>query len=163
MLRHRPLPARAALLLAGILLIAANLRAPITGVAPVLAMIQASLGLGTAQAGLVTTLPLLAFALLSPVAPVLARRIGLERALFTALVLIGGGVALRSAGPLGCLYGGTAVIGAGIALGNVLLPSLLKRDFPARIATVTSAYALTMGVAAAVASATVFPLATHLG
>lgn len=163
MLRHRPLPARAALLLAGILLIAANLRAPITGVAPVLAMIQAGLDLGTAQAGLLTTLPLLAFALLSPVAPLLARRIGLERALFAALALIAGGVALRSAGPLGCLYGGTAVIGAGIALGNVLLPSLLKRDFPARIATVTSAYALTMGVAAAVASATVFPLATHLG
>lgn len=163
MLRHRPLPARAALLLAGILLIAANLRAPITGVAPVLMMIQAGLDLGTAQAGLLTTLPLLAFALLSPLAPLLARRIGLERALFAALALIAGGVALRSAGPLGCLYGGTAVIGAGIALGNVLLPSLLKRDFPARIATVTSAYALTMGVAAAVASATVFPLATHLG
>ena len=150
-------------LLAGILLIAANLRAPITGLAPVLAMIQADFGLGTVQAGILTTLPLLAFALLSPVAPLLARRIGLERALFAALVLIAGGVALRSAGPLGCLYGGTAVIGAGIALGNVLLPSLLKRDFPARIATVTSAYALTMGVAAAVASATVFPLATHLG
>ena len=163
MLRHRPLPARAALLLAGILLIAANLRAPITGVAPVLAMIQAGLDLGTAQAGLLTTLPLLAFALLSPVAPLLARRIGLEWALFAALALIAGGVALRSAGPLACLYGGTAVIGAGIALGNVLLPSLLKRDFPARIAAVTSAYALTMGVAAAVASATVFPLATHLG
>ncbi len=164
--RHRPLPARAAptaLLLAGILLIAANLRAPVTGLAPVLATIQASFGLGTAQAGLLTTLPLLAFALLSPVAPLLARRIGLERALFAALVLIAGGVALRSAGPLACLYGGTAVIGAGIALGNVLLPSLLKRDFPARIAAVTSAYALTMGVAAAVASATVFPLATHLG
>ena len=163
MLRHRPMPARAALLLAGILLIAANLRAPITGVAPVLAMIQASLGLGTAQAGLLTTLPLLAFAVLSPVAPLLARRIGLEWALFAALALIAGGVALRSAGPLACLYGGTAVIGAGIALGNVLLPSLLKRDFPARIASVTSAYALTMGGAAAVASATVFPLATHLG
>lgn len=164
--RHRPLPARAAptaLLLAGILLIAANLRAPVTGLAPVLATIQASFGLGTAQAGLLTTLPLLAFALLSPVAPLLARRIGLERALFAALVLIAGGVALRSAGPLGCLYGGTAVIGAGIALGNVLLPSLLKRDFPTRITAVTSAYALTMGVAAATASATVFPLATGAG
>ena len=90
MLRHRPLPARAALLLAGILLIAANLRAPITGVAPVLAMIQAGLDLGTAQAGLLTTLPLLAFALLSPVAPLLARRIGLEWALFAALALIAG-------------------------------------------------------------------------
>lgn len=68
-------PARAlpgALLLAGILLIAANLRAPITGLAPVLAMIQADFGLGTVQAGILTTLPLLAFALLSPVAPLLA-------------------------------------------------------------------------------------------
>lgn len=167
--RHPPAPhlparpLRTALLLAGILLIAANLRAPITGLAPVLAMIQAAFGLGTAQAGLLTTLPLLAFALLSPVAPLLARRVGLEQALFAALVLIAGGVALRSAGPLACLYGGTAVIGAGIALGNVLLPSLLKRDFPARIAAVTSAYALTMGVAAAIASATVFPLATGAG
>ena len=85
--RHRPLPARAAptaLLLAGILLIAANLRAPVTGLAPVLATIQASFGLGTAQAGLLPTLPLLAFALLSPVAPLLARRIGLERARWMA-------------------------------------------------------------------------------
>lgn len=164
--RRRTPPAhtlRTALLLAGILLIAANLRAPITGVAPVLAMIQATFALSTAQAGILTTLPLLAFALLSPVAPTIARRFGLERALFAALVLIGGGVAIRSAGPVGCLYGGTAVIGAGIALGNVLLPSLLKRDFPTRIAPVTSAYALTMGLAAATASATVFPLATRFG
>lgn len=152
-----------ALLLAGILLIAANLRAPITGLAPVLAMIQADVGLGTVQAGVLTTLPLLAFALLSPVAPLLAQRIGLERALLAALVLISGGVAIRSAGPVPCLYGGTALIGAGIAVGNVLLPSLLKRDFPARIALVTSAYALAMGLAAAIASATVFPLASRYG
>ncbi|MDD3325513.1 MAG: MFS transporter [Zoogloea sp.] len=152
-----------ALLLAGILLIAANLRAPITGLAPVLAMIQADVGLGTVQAGVLTTLPLLAFALLSPVAPLLAQRIGLERALLAALVLISGGVAIRSAGPVPCLYGGTALIGAGIAVGNVLLPSLLKRDFPARIALVTSAYALAMGLAAAIASATVFPLASQYG
>ncbi|MDD3354410.1 MFS transporter [Zoogloea sp.] len=163
---RRPLPVhflRTALLLAGILSIAVNLRAPITGLAPVLAMIQGSFALSTAQAGLLTTLPLLAFALLSPVAPVLARRVGLERALFAALVLIAGGVALRSAGPVGCLYGGTVVIGAGIAIGNVLLPSLLTRDFPQRIAAVTSAYTLTMGLAAAAASATVIPLATHPG
>lgn len=166
MTHRRNTPARAlpgALLLAGILLIAANLRAPITGLVPVLAMIQADFGLGTVQAGILTTLPLLAFALLSPVAPLLAQRIGLERALLAALVLIGGGVAIRSAGPVACLYGGTALIGAGIAVGNVLLPSLLKRDFPARIAPVTSAYALTMGLAAAIASATVFPLASQHG
>ncbi|MBN8440701.1 MAG: MFS transporter [Thauera sp.] len=154
---------RPVLLLIGILLIAANLRAPITGLAPVLSMIQSAFDLSTAAAGVLTTLPLLAFALVSPFAPMLARRFGLERTLFGALVLVGGGVVVRSLGPVWCLYGGTAVIGAGIAIGNVLLPSLLKRDFPNRIAKVTSAYALTMGIAAATASATVFPLASGFG
>jgi len=166
-MRTRPeLPAqdlRPVLLLIGILLIASNLRAPITGLAPVLAMIQGGFGLSTAQAGLLTTLPLLAFALVSPLAPWIARRHGLERTLFGALVLIAAGIALRPAGSLWSLYAGTAIIGAGIAVGNVLLPSLLKRDFPTRIATVTGAYALTMGIAAATVSATVFPLASGFG
>ncbi len=161
-----PVPARdlaLVLLLIGILLIATNLRAPITGLAPVLALIQQAFDLSTARAGLLTTLPLLAFALVSPVAPALARRHGLERTLFGALVLIAGGVALRSAGSAWSLFVGTAVIGAGIAVGNVLLPALLKRDFPTRIASVTGAYALSMGVAAAIASASVYPLASGLG
>lgn len=158
-----PQDQRAVLLLLGILLIATNLRAPITGLAPVLSMIQGAFDLSTAAAGLLTTLPLLAFALVSPLAPLLARQSGLERTLFGALVLIAAGVVMRSLGPAWCLYTGTAVIGAGIAVGNVLLPSLLKRDFPTRIAGVTGAYALTMGIAAAVASATVFPLATTFG
>lgn len=89
---------RALLLLGGILLIATNLRAPITGLAPVLGMIRDSFGLSTARAGLLTTLPLLAFALLSPFTPWLARRWGLERALFGALILIACGVTLRSGG-----------------------------------------------------------------
>ncbi len=154
---------RPALLLTGILLIAANLRAPVTGLAPVLAMIQEVFALDTARAGLLTTLPLLAFALVSPLAPWLARRVELERALFGALALIAAGVVLRSAGTVWSLFAGTAVIGAGIAIGNVLLPALLKRDFPSRIASVTGAYALSMGVAAALASATVFPLASQGG
>ena len=154
---------RALLLLAGILLIATNLRAPITGLAPVLTMIQDAFALGTARAGLLTTLPLLAFALVSPFAPALARRWGLERTLFGARGLIAAGVALRSAGAAWSLFAGTAVIGAGIAVGNVLLPALLKRDFPARIAAVTGAYALTMGVAAGAVSAAVFPLAAGFG
>ena len=158
-----PQDTRALLLLAGILLIATNLRAPITGLAPVLTIIQDAFALGTARAGLLTTLPLLAFALVSPFAPGLARRWGLERTLFGALALIACGVVLRSAGSEWNLFAGTAVIGAGIAVGNVLLPALLKRDFPARIAAVTGAYAVTMGVAAGAVSATVFPLATGFG
>ena len=61
------------------------------------------------------------------------------------------------------LYVGTAVIGSGIAIGNVLLPSLLKRDFPQRVAGLTSAYVLTMSIAAGAASAMAVPLASLAG
>ena len=123
--------ARPALLIVGILLIAANLRAPVTGVAPLLDLIQPAFGLSNAEAGILTTLPLLAFALISPFSALLAREYGLEPTLFGALILIAGGIVMRSLGPAWCLYLGTWVIGSGIAVGNVLLPSLLKRDFPA--------------------------------
>src|SRR5665213_270970 len=144
--------ARPLLLVAGVLLIAASLRAPFTVVAPVLGLIRASFDLGTAGAGMLTALPLLTFALISPFAGLVARKSGLERTLGSALALIGGGIALRSLGPMWCLYLGTFAIGTGIALANVLLPSLIKRDFPHRIAGLTGAYAVTMGVAAALAA-----------
>ncbi|OTP66996.1 MULTISPECIES: CynX/NimT family MFS transporter [Burkholderiaceae] len=154
-----PIVVRPALLIVGILLIAANLRAPFTGVAPLLGLIRANADLTTTEAGMLITLPLLAFAIVSPFAARVAREYGLERSLFAALVLIGAGIAVRSTGTVWCLYLGTAIIGGGIALGNVLLPSLLKRDFPDKTATLTSAYALTMGVGAAIASVIAVPLA----
>jgi MFS transporter, CP family, cyanate transporter len=151
--------ARPALLIAGILLIAASLRAPITVIAPVLDMIRATFGLGTAEAGALTTLPLLAFAVASPFAVLIAREYGLERSLFGALVLIAGGIVLRSLGVIWCLFLGTGVLGVGIAIANVLLPSLLRRDFPDRIASLTGAYALMSGVVAGLASAAAVPVA----
>jgi CP family cyanate transporter-like MFS transporter len=154
---------RPALLIVGILLIAANLRAPITGIAPVLGMIRETFGLGTVEAGALTTLPLLMFAVASPFTVLLAREYGLERSLFAALVLIAGGISLRSLGLVWCLFLGTAVIGVGIAVANVLLPSLLKRDFPDRIASLTGTYALTAGVVAALASAVAVPIASLPG
>lgn len=151
------------LLLAGLLLIACVLRAPVTGVAPVLDLIQATYGLTRAQAGLLTTLPLVAFGVISPFAALLARAYGLERALFGALVLMVAGMGVRWAGPLWALYVGTALIGAGIAVANVLVPSLVKRDFPARVPTVTGMCALMMGAVAAGASAIAVPLADAYG
>mgnify|MGYP003576780217 CR=1 FL=1 len=145
-------------IIAGILLFAANLRGPFTAVGPVLDVIQKAFGIGAGAAGALITLPLLTFCLVSPFAAGLARRLGLERALFLALVLIGGGILARSVGPIGLLYAGTAVLGAGIAIGNTLLPSLLKRDFPDQIAKLTAVYALTMGLASGVGSAVVVPL-----
>lgn len=150
---------RRTILVLGILLIAANLRGPITGIAPLLGMIQETTGIGTAQIGALTTLPLLAFAVMSPFAVLLARAWGIERSLFAALLLIAAGVAVRSLGPVWCLFAGTTVIGVGVAIGNVLLPGLIKRDFPDRIGEMTSAYALTAGLAAAAASALAVPAA----
>lgn len=150
-----------ALLIAGILMIATTLRVTFTGAAPLLDAIRADYGLTTAQTGLLTTLPLLAFALVSPLAATVARRWGIERSLLAAMLLICMGIAIRSLPSSGALFGGTAVIGCGIALGNVLLPGLIKRDFSQHVAKLTGAYSLTMGAAAALGSAMVVPLALH--
>ncbi|MHA1138723.1 CynX/NimT family MFS transporter [Enterobacter mori] len=148
-----------ALLIAGILMIATTLRVTFTGAAPLLDTIRQDYGLTTAQTGLLTTLPLLAFALISPLAAGVARRIGMERSLFLALLLICAGIGVRSLPSASLLFIGTAVIGCGIALGNVLLPGLIKRDFPGQVAKLTGAYSLTMGASAALGSALIVPLA----
>ena len=150
-------------LVIGILLVAMTLRAPFTGIAPLLPTLGHSLQLDTLQIGLLTTLPLLAFALLSPLVPFLTRHLGLERSVAAALVIICLGVVLRSIGHVSALYLGTVLIGAGIAMGNVILPSLLKRDFATTLPKMTGAYSLTMGVSAALASVIVVPLAAKLG
>ncbi|EPQ0973215.1 CynX/NimT family MFS transporter [Citrobacter farmeri] len=150
-----------ALLIVGILMIATTLRVTFTGAAPLLDAIRADYGLTTAQTGLLTTLPLLAFALVSPLAAGIARRIGMERSLFVAMLLICAGIAMRSLPSVSLLFFGTAVIGCGIALGNVLLPGLIKRDYSQHVARLTGAYSLTMGAAAALGSALVVPLALN--
>ncbi|HBM3061226.1 TPA: CynX/NimT family MFS transporter [Klebsiella oxytoca] len=150
---------RPLLLIAGILLIATTLRVAFTGAAPLLDAIRSEYGLTTAQTGLLTTLPLLAFGLVSPLAAGIARRFGIERSLLLAMILICLGIGLRSLPFVSLLFIGTAVIGCGIALGNVLLPGLIKRDFSQHVAKMTGAYSLTMGGAAALGSAMVVPLA----
>jgi CP family cyanate transporter-like MFS transporter len=150
-----------AILILGILFIATNLRGPITGIGPVLDQIIDSFALSAPQAGMLTTLPLLAFAIASPMATSLAKKQGIEISLFVALVLIGLGLSSRLIDSVVVLYIGTAVIGVGIAIGNVLLPSLIKRDFPHQVALMTSAYVLAMGIFAGSYSALLIPLAAY--
>ena len=159
----RPSGKQGALLIAGILMIATTLRVTFTGAAPLLDTIRQDYGLSTAQTGLLTTLPLLAFALISPLAAGVARRMGIERSLFIALLLICVGIGVRSLPSAPLLFIGTAVIGCGIALGNVLLPGLIKRDFSGQVARMTGAYSLTMGASAALGSALIVPLAAGAG
>ncbi|AXV66124.1 MFS transporter [Pseudoalteromonas lipolytica] len=152
---------RTLLLVLGIFLIAASLRAPITGIAPVLEQIIEQFKLTASQAGMLTTLPLIAFAIASPMAASLAKKYGLELSLFIALLLIGVGVLSRLIDSASVLFIGTAVIGVGIAIGNVLLPSLIKRDFSHKVAVMTSSYVLAMGIFGGSYSALITPLAEY--
>ena len=142
---------------------AACLRAPVTGVGPLIGTLQSKLGLDGATAGLLTTLPLLMFSAGSLCAAALSRRWGLTATIFSALLAIFAGILLRSSGSVMALFAGTAIVGAGIALGNVLLPSLVKSDFPERVAVATSASGIAMGAAGALASVCVVPLSIWFG
>jgi MFS transporter, CP family, cyanate transporter len=155
--------ARAGLLAAAILLLASNLRAAITAVGPLVGEIRADEGISHGLAGLITTLPLLAFAALSSLAPRIARRFGIERTLLASMVVLVVGILLRSSGPLAALFGGTALLGLAIAAGNVLLPGLIKRDFPDRTGWMTGLYSGAMGVTATVAVALAVPVADRAG
>ncbi|MGN6359551.1 MAG: CynX/NimT family MFS transporter [Thermomicrobiales bacterium] len=147
-----------ALRAAGIILIALNLRSAITGVGPLIGTIRADTGISNTVAGLLTSLPLLAFGFGSTLMPLLARRLGIEWTLFGSLVVLIAGILLRSAPSIVALFVGTAVLGLAITVGNVLLPSLIKRDFPGHIGLMTGAYTCSMGVLAAVASGVSVPL-----
>ncbi len=140
------------ILLIGIILIATNLRAPITSVGPVVPQIQAALHLSNTLTGLITTIPLLAFALLSPIAPKLAEKWSIETILWAAIWAIGLGLFIRTSSNAVLLFSGTALVGCGIAFGNVLVPPFIKRWFPRKIGLVTGIYSVAMNITASLAS-----------
>jgi CP family cyanate transporter-like MFS transporter len=158
-------PAPAATLVAGgilaIVAAAVCMRTTITAVGPVLELIGADTGLSNTMLGLLSALPLLAFAAVSPLVHGPARRIGIERTVAWALAGLAVGVLGRSLPGVAQLWLGTAVAGAGIAVCNVLMPVVVRRDFPARIPLMTGVYSATMGTAAALASGVSLPL-SHL-
>lgn len=139
-------------LLIGIVLVATNLRAPITSVGPVVPQIQEALSLSNTLAGLITTIPLLAFALLSPIAPKLAEKWSIERVLWAAVWAIGLGLLIRSSSSVVLLFSGAALVGCGIAFGNVLVPPFIKQRFPQKIGLVTGIYSVAMNITASLAS-----------
>jgi MFS transporter, CP family, cyanate transporter len=140
--------------------LAANLRPALTAVGPLLETIRSSLGLSSTAAGLLPTLPLLIFAAFSPFAG-LGRVFGIERTLAFCLALIVTGILLRSQGSVAALFGGTVVFAIGIGIANVLVPSLIKRDFPHQVGSMTTAYVMVMTLTGAAATGLSVPLAGH--
>lgn len=151
------------LMAASLLLLAANLRPLFPSTAVLLPDLGLGLGLGAAATGFLTTLPVLCMGIFAPLAPRCAQRIGIERTLLLVLLFITVGTALRGAFDTAGLFLGTALAGAGIALGNVLLPSLVKRDFSDRAALMTGLYTMSLVGGAALAAAATLPLTHALG
>lgn len=142
-------------------LLAANLRPALTSVGPLLEAIRSNLGLSGAAAGLLATLPLLIFAGFSPFAR-LGQVFGLERTLAGCLALAAVGIAVRSEGSIAALFGGTVIFATGIGVANVLVPSVIKRDFSDQVESMTTAYIMVMALTGAVATGLAIPLAAHL-
>lgn len=153
----------ACLLVAAIVLVSINQRPAIVGIGPLLNEIRDGLGLSGTAAGALTTLPVLCFGLLSPFAPKLARRFGADRVIGATMLVLALGIALRSVPAVLALFAGTAVIGAAIAVANVLMPSIIKRDFGLRAGPVLGLYAMALSVGAAVVAGVVVPLQDGLG
>lgn len=153
---------RKILLALSLLLIACNLRPVFGSLSVVLPEIMRDTGLSAAGASLLTTLPILCLGLFSAPTPWLARRFGAERVLLLALLLIGAGTLLRALGSLPFLFASAVLAGAGIAMGNVLLPSLVKRHFARHAALMTGMYILAICIGATLATASTVPLATTL-
>lgn len=141
------------------LLIAANLRATITGVGPLLTQIADDLGTSEAALGALAAVPLIAFAVVSPFAHGLSARFGMPRVVLWSLLLMAVGTIWRSIpGSAVNLWLGTALIGAAIAIANVLMPAVIKRDFGERITVVTAAFTALLAGMGAVASGVVVPI-----
>jgi MFS transporter, CP family, cyanate transporter len=150
---------RPGLLIAGILLVAANLRAAITVVGPLLGDVRGDLHISAAAASALISLPVLCFAVFAPITAPIANRLGMERTLGLALALLTVGILARSVPFTPALWAGTVVLGIAIAAMNVVLPALLKRDFPSRAGHLTGAYSAVQAGAAAAASGLAVPIA----
>ena len=151
------------LLAVGIMLIAFNLRPVFASLSAVLPEVLGATGLSTAAAGWLTTLPLLCLGLFAPLAPRLARRFGAEPTLLLVLLFVALGAGLRGLATAPFLFAGTALAGIGIAVGNVLLPGLVKRDFPARAELMTGLYTMILCAGAALAAGLTVPIERALG
>ncbi|WP_432415738.1 CynX/NimT family MFS transporter [Chromohalobacter israelensis] len=152
------MPRRGVLTLVALLLVALNLRPALTSVSPVLGNIGEALALSPSWQGILTTLPVLFLGLAAPLAPRLVRRIGPERSVFAALVVLAVALLVRPyIGTMG-LFLGTAVAGGCIGIIGVLLPGIVKRDFPRRVSIMTGLYTVALNLGASTAAGTTEPL-----
>jgi MFS transporter, CP family, cyanate transporter len=146
-----------------IALVAANLRPALASVGPVLGDLRADLAVTGTQVALLVTVPVACLGALATAAPSLGRRWGMEPVVAGVLATITVGLLLRVVGGTGLLFAGTMLASGAIAVANVLLPALIKRDFPAHSGTMMGVYTMALSGSAAVAAAATVPIGDLLG
>ncbi|WP_375456105.1 MFS transporter [uncultured Methylobacterium sp.] len=151
------------LLAGGLMLVAFNLRPALSTVGPLLSAIRDGTGLSAAGAAWLTTLPVLCLGLACALTPMVLRRIGADLGVLAGIVVVAAGLGLRGVGGLAALFAGTAVAALGIGLANVLLPALVKRDFPGRAGAMTGLYTMTLCLGAAAGAGLAVPVEHALG
>ncbi|MDP9430309.1 MAG: MFS transporter, partial [Actinomycetota bacterium] len=152
----------ALLFVAAVVAVALNQRPAVVAVAPLLGDLRADTGLSPAMAGLLTTLPVLCFGAFAPLAPRMARRVGLESAVAASLVVLAGGIGLRLFPAVALLYAGSLLAGAAIAVANVLMPAYVKPE-ASRPGVVMGLYSASLNVGAALGAAATVPFAAAVG
>ncbi|MFI7410776.1 CynX/NimT family MFS transporter [Streptomyces sp. NPDC049627] len=150
-------------LVAGLILLAVNLRAAMTGMPPLIGNVQQELALSGARIGLLATLPVLCLGAFAWLAPTLARRFGTHAAVCAAASVLALGAAVRAVPWPPALFAGTVLCGAGIAVGNVLVPAVVKDHFADRAGLFTGLTMTLMAGSGALAAGAAVPLSAAAG
>ena len=152
------------LIILGVIFLSLILRTPITSVGAILGSLKSILDINNTVAGFITTIPLIAFAIFSPMVAKLSNKAGLEKTLLLAALIISIGLGLRFYINTYVFFITTFIIGVGITIGNVLLPGLVKKYYPEKLGLMTGFYAVVMNVGAAVAAGISYPiLSSNIG
>ena len=152
------------LIILGVIFLSLILRTPITSVGAILGPLKSILDINNTVAGFITTIPLIAFAIFSPMVAKISNKVGLEKTLLLAAIIISIGLGLRFHINTYVFFIMTFIIGVGITIGNVLLPGLVKKYYPKKLGLMTGFYAVIMNIGAAVAAGISYPiLSSNIG
>ncbi len=149
--------------LIALLALGLNLRSPLTAIPPVITQMRAELGIDEATAGLLTSIPAFCFGVLTPLAALIVARRGVNTGVVICLVGAAIGLALRPFGGLTAMIGGTFLIGAALAIGNIMALILIARDFSGRSSLVTGLYTASLNIGTMITGALTAPLAAAIG
>ena len=145
-------------LVATIIILGLCLRIPILSVSPLMDTITHELNLSAASAGWLSTIPVLCFGTVALAAPALTRRWGMDTILLAMFVLLLFGLLVRTLEPISLLFGGTVLVGAGIAVANVIMPGFIKREAPNRVGPMTAIYSASISASGAIGAGLTIPI-----